>query len=255
MNRKTKDFLRDLNQKFYATFAGEFANSRGRTEPGFERVLAQVEPGSRVLDLGCGHGRVAFLLPAGCSYTGVDFSAEMLAQVDAGGQERAMRFVTADLLSEDWPATVGSQYDWITIRAVLQHIPGYTARARILRQAAALLAPGGHIVLANWQFLAAKRLHRRIQVWSEVGLSEAEVETGDYLLDWQRGGRGLRYVHLVDAAETARLAADAGLTITELFRADGRENNLTLYALLSWSKKELAPQRRQEKMGLWEFTG
>ncbi|MEA3308796.1 MAG: class I SAM-dependent methyltransferase [Chloroflexota bacterium] len=233
MDKKIRDFLRDLNQQFYATFAGEFANSRGRTEPGFERVLSQVEPGNRVLDLGCGHGRVAFLLPKGCSYTGVDFSTEMLAQVGANSQERDMRFVAADLLSEDWPATVGNQYDWITIRAVLQHIPGYAARARILQQAVALLAPGGHIVLANWQFLAAQRLHRRIQEWSEVGLSEAEVETGDYLLDWQRGGRGWRYVHLVDTAETAQLAADAGLTITALFRADGRENNLTLYAVLS----------------------
>ena len=244
MDKKTRDFLRDLNQKFYATFAGEFANSRGRTEPGFERVLAQVAPGSQVLDLGCGHGRVAFLLPAGCSYTGVDFSTEMLAQVKAGGQERDMRFVAADLLSEDWPADVGGPYNWITIRAVFQHIPGYAARTRILRQATTLLAPGGRIVLANWQFLAAKRLHRRIQAWSEVGLSETEVENGDYLLDWQRGGRGWRYVHLVDEVETKRLAADAGLTIREMFRADGRENNLTLYAVLSRSKKELTPQKR-----------
>ncbi|MCD4738092.1 MAG: class I SAM-dependent methyltransferase [Anaerolineae bacterium] len=240
MDKQIRDFLRDLNQKFYDTFAGEFASSRGRTEPGFERLLAQVKPGSRVLALGCGHGRVAFLLPAGCSYTGVDFSTKMLAQVKASGQERDMRFVVADLSSESWPADVGGQYDWITIRAVFQHIPGYTARTRILRQATTLLAPGGRIVLANWQFLAAKRLHRRIQAWSEVGLSETEVENGDYLLDWQRGGRGLRYVHLVGEAETKRLAAGADLTITEMFRADGRENNLTLYAVLSWSKKRVS---------------
>jgi SAM-dependent methyltransferase len=221
-----------VNRQFYEEFAGHFAESRGDTEPGLERVLADVTEKSRVLDLGCGHGRVSLMLPGDCYYTGVDFSPQMLAQVSKTVYLRNACLVAADLLDPHWPKAVGQSYDWIVIRAVFHHIPDYAIRTRILRQAADLLAPAGRIILANWQFMELQRLRRRRQPWERIGLSEADVEEGDYLLDWQRGGHGLRYVHLVDEDETRRLAADADLRIRDLFRADGRDNNLTLYAVL-----------------------
>ena len=231
--------LGNLNQEFYDTFAGAFANSRGVTEPGLERVLAQVRPGARVLDLGCGHGRVGLLLPPGCAYVGLDFSGEMLAlareRAETAGSTAC--FCEADLLSAEWPALAGGPYDWIILRAVLHHIPGYRTRLDIVRRAAALLAPGGRIMLANWQFLSVERLRQRLHPWSEIDLSPEDVESGDYLMDWRREGYGFRYVHLLDEAETRRLASAAGLRLDDLFRADGRENNLTLYALLKKMNK------------------
>jgi hypothetical protein len=68
--------------------------------------------------------------------------------------------------------------------------------------------------------------------WDAVGLLPDDIEPGDYLLNWKREGYGLRYVHLIDEEETASLAASVGLTIETLFRADGHNNNLTLYAVL-----------------------
>ncbi len=233
MRDEITTYLRNLNRDFYNEFAEHFADSRGRTEPGLERILHRIVPGDRVLDLGCAHGRVAALLPQDCTYVGLDFSAEILALADpevADGVET--RFAALDLMDPTWVDHVRGPFDWLIARAVFHHLPGYVTRVRVLRQAASLLASKGRIVLANWQFLSTKRLHRRIQEWSEIGLSKDDVEPGDYLLDWRRGGRGFRYVHLVDEAETQQLAEDAGLTIEELYRADGRENNLTLYAVL-----------------------
>jgi SAM-dependent methyltransferase len=228
--------LATLNREFYDAFADAFAGSRGRTEPGLERALARVEPGSRVLDVGCGHGRVATLLPSGTHYVGLDFSPEMLALAEekaAGRPSVHSDFVAADLLDPHWERRIDGTFDWIVFRAVLHHVPGYANRLRILRQAARLLAPGGHILLANWQFLRLERLRRRLQPWEEAGLLEADVEAGDYLLDWRRQGRGLRYVHLVDEVETLRLAQEADLKVEALFSADGRNDDLTLYAILT----------------------
>ncbi len=242
MRAEVMDRLNRLNRKFYGELAGVFAASRGDTEPGLQRICAEIRPGARVLDLGCGQGRLAMMLPPGCHYVGLDFSVEMLAQFSSVSNatssssektEGTIRFVVGDLLDSSWPALVEDRYDWIIMRAVLQHIPGSIQRREVLKRAVGLLVPQGRVLIANWQFLDSERLRRRLLPWEVIGLCNDDVEPGDYLLDWQREGYGIRYVHLIDETETALLATSAGLHIDMVFRADGHHNNLTLYAVLS----------------------
>ncbi len=225
--------LNELNRAFYEQFAASFTASRAPTEPGLQRALSPVRPGDRFLDLGCGPGRVVWMLPPGCHYVGGDFSTSLLARAreKTASAPVTTRFVQLDLLSEDY-AALGREFDWILLRAVLHHIPGAAHRRRIVTQAAQLLAPRGRLILANWQFLNIPRLRKRVQPWETIHLTPQDVEPGDYLLDWRRDGYGLRYVHLINEAETRALAEAAGLRIGSLFRADGHTNDLTLYAVL-----------------------
>jgi tRNA (uracil-5-)-methyltransferase TRM9 len=237
MDEQVQERLRELNRHLYNTFASAFSASRAETEPGFERIVAQMAPGDRVLDLGCGQARLARLVPEGCGYVGVDFSEEMVRKAREGLAEREapvrdVRFITADLVTDAWEEQVGGAFDWVVLRAVLHHIPGFASRRRVVERATRVLAPDGRLVLANWQFLQVERLQRRLLPWSTLDLTQDEVEPGDYLLDWQRQGRGLRYVHLVDEEELRTLAREVGLKIVSLFRADGHTNDLTLYAVL-----------------------
>ena len=135
-------------------------------------------------------------------------------------------------MSDTWSADLDPPYDVVLARAVLHHIPGYANRLRVLQQAAALLSMDGRIWLANWQLLNAERFRRRLQPWESIGLTETDIEVGDCLLDWRREGLGLRYVHHIDVDEAQRLASDANLRIVEMFTADGREKNLTLYTVM-----------------------
>jgi hypothetical protein len=75
-------------------------------------------------------------------------------------------------------------------------------------------------------------MRRKIVDWAEASIAEESLEPGDYLLDWKREGRGLRYCHLVDEAEVQRLAAGSGFRVRETFCAGGREGNLSLFAIL-----------------------
>lgn len=235
MREEVVDLLKNLNRQFYDDFAESFAASRGNTEPGLDHLLASVQPGDRVLDLGCGQGRIARLLPPRCSYTGVDFSAKMLAiaQQQAGEAGVQARFLLGDLLAPIWPVDAADGYRWVILRAVLHHVPGAQNRQAVVAHAARTLLAGGQLIIANWQFLEIERLRRRLLPWNSIGLTPDDVEPGDYLLDWQRDGFGMRYVHLVDEDETLTLAHSAGCQVETLFRADGHHNNLTLYALLN----------------------
>jgi hypothetical protein len=73
------------------------------------------------------------------------------------------------------------------------------------------------------------RLRARIRPWKTIDLSDDEVEPGDYLLDWRRGGYGLRYVHHFDEGELSILADEAGFEVRETFYSDGENSRLGLY--------------------------
>jgi hypothetical protein len=91
------------------------------------------------------------------------------------------------------------------------------------------LASNGKFILSNWQFLNSAKLWARIQPWERIGLTSADVDAGDYLLDWRRGGEGLRYVHQFKEEELAGLAHESGFEIVASFYSDGEGGKLGLY--------------------------
>jgi hypothetical protein len=117
-------------------------------------------------------------------------------------------------------------------------VPGFDLRARVLRGIGSLLKTTGYAIVSTWRFLAHERLRRKIVDWDELGIDEDELDRGDYLLDWRRGGRGLRYCHLVDEEEVEQLAAASGFRVRETFRAGGREGDLSLFAVLDRCPQE-----------------
>jgi SAM-dependent methyltransferase len=221
-----------LNRTFYEQLADPFARSRAAPQPGFTRLLDWLpDPCQRVLDVGCGNGRFAdFLRGNGvtAAYVGVDFSLTLLDK--AGGQPDRI-FHACDLSQPGCLADLG-QFDLVVCLAVLQHIPGRANRQRLLSEMGACLAKNGRIFLSNWQFMDSPRQRRKRQAWPQIGLSPDDVEANDYLLNWQRGGYGLRYVCQIDADETTFLAQAANLRQVAQFRSDGREGNLSLYTVL-----------------------
>lgn len=223
--------LVDLNATFYDRFAAPFAASRATPQPGFERLLNYLwaDPAA-VLDVGCSDGRFArFLWDRGrvVDYTGVDFSPALLSVTGETG-----RFLRRDLSCPRSLNGLG-QFDLVVCLSTLHHIPGHANRARLLTEMRDCLKGDGYVALANWQFAGNARQQHKLRPWSAVGLAQSDVEDNDYLLSWQRGGVGLRYVALLDTAVTDRLAAEAGLRIVDQYRSDGREGDLNLYTILA----------------------
>jgi 2-polyprenyl-3-methyl-5-hydroxy-6-metoxy-1,4-benzoquinol methylase len=229
MDADTAKRLLDINRQFYQTFAGAFSETRGRVQPGVRRLMERIPADADVLDIGCGNGNLgAALRETGHTgrYVGVDFSPGLLQAAQHGQDE----YLQADLSEAGWAeALAGRRFPVVTCFAVLHHIPGASRQTALLRQAAGLLAEGGRLFVSNWQFLNSARLRGRIQAWERVGLQAAQVDEGDYLLDWRSGGEGLRYAHHFGEEELRRLAGEAGLEVEEVFWSDGETGNLGMY--------------------------
>lgn len=227
-----------LNSEFYQTFAIPFCETRGRLQPGALKALADLPSGATVLDLGCGNGELAReLMRRGHrgAYVGVDASPALLAKAQAAALPPTARFLAADLATPEWADALGGPYDRIFALAVLHHLPGAPLRTQFALQVSRLLAPSGRLILSTWNFLASQRLRARIVPWETLGLSPEEVDPGDFLLDWRRGGRGLRYVHHFEETELQCLAAEAGLVVAVTYLSDGREGRLGLYQV--WTRE------------------
>jgi SAM-dependent methyltransferase len=239
VNDETIERLLALNENFYSTFAEHFAASRSVSDPALTSILPYLPHRARVLDVGCGNGRLALLLDRerpGSAYVGVDVVPELVdearAQTDRPSRTE-VTFRVLDITGPSWTeALPGAPFDCVVALAVLHHLPSFDLRARVLRGIGALLEPDGHVIVSTWQFLARERMRRKIVDWQRVDIDVAELDPGDCLLDWRRGGRGLRYCHLVDDEELQRLAAASGLVVRETFRAGGREGDLSLFAIL-----------------------
>ena len=234
--------LDQINRTFYSTFAASFSETRESARE-LEVILPYIADGARVLDLGCGNGRVVALLARqqrNVTYVGIDSSEKLIARCrmqdaqSAGRKMQEAEFWVADIVEPDWiHKLTWASFDCVLLLAVLHHIPGGDVRARILCQARELLAPQGRIVVSTWQFMDNERMRKKIVPWSVVGIDERELEPGDALLNWKRDGEGLRYCRWIGEDEMRALAAQAGLSVVETFRAGGREGNLSLYGVLT----------------------
>lgn len=232
MNADTVRRLNALNHEFYRLTAADFDQTRQSAWSGWDGLLPYLRPPLRVLDAGCGNGRFGLYLwerlrPAGdaagaadawLAYHGVDSSPALLARAQAalaGRSGLAVQLEARDLL--ECPLETG-EYELVALLGVLHHIPSAANRRNLLSGLAARLAPGGLLVFTTWRFCDIPRLRERIVPWPDD--LAGQVEAHDYLLDWRRGERALRYCHYVDDAEHDALVAACGLRELARYRAD-----------------------------------
>jgi len=223
-----------LNHQFYQSFADDFSETRGRLQMGVLKVLERIPAKASVLDLGCGNGKVALHLAQNNfkgTYLGADFSLGLLnwATADIPDSFQA-DFRELDLTSSNWDEVLPpTQYNIILCFATFHHIPSHSLRVSLCNNIRNFLHNEGVLYISAWQFTRSERLIKKILPWDSVNISDDEVDEGDYLLDWQRGGSGTRYVHLFDTEELSQLAGSSRFKVIESFDSDGEGGNLGLY--------------------------
>jgi SAM-dependent methyltransferase len=192
--------------------------------------LLGLEPGMEVLDLACGHGRLANRLAArGARVTGLDRSPLFLekARADASALGVDVEYVEGDMREIPWGGRFDAVLNWFT---AFGYHPDDELRA-ILGGVRESLRPGGRFVLETISFTA---LAARFQ---PASVTERD---GDFLLEVRRleparggvrtefiairGGATRRYdvfVRMPTFTELRDWMLDAGFATVDAFGQDG----------------------------------
>jgi 2-polyprenyl-3-methyl-5-hydroxy-6-metoxy-1,4-benzoquinol methylase len=148
--------------------------------------------GSRVLDAGCGTGRVAIELAArGFSVTGMDLDERMLSAARAKAPE--LRWILADL--SEASAHLDSEFDVVALAGNVMIFVARGTEATVISQLASHLAPGG-LFVAGFQLTTGRlTLDRYDRACAAAGLELVDrwatwdcepFDGGDYAVSLHR---------------------------------------------------------------------
>jgi len=192
--------------------------------------LLGLEPGTEVLDLACGHGRLANRLARrGARVTGLDRSALFLekARADAAALGVEVEYVEGDMRELPWRGRFDAALNWFT---AFGYHPDDELRA-ILRGVREALRPGGRFALETISYPA---------LWARFQRASVTERDGDFLLEVRRleparGGAQTEFIAIRDGVtrrydvfvrmptftELRDWMLGAGFTSVEAFGGDG----------------------------------
>lgn len=210
MKREYADYLLKKTKQDYNRIAQEFSSSRRFIWKDLEFLIQYTMPGDRVLDLGCGNGRLFQILKdMEIEYFGVDVS-EKLIEIAKKRYHQA-KFQVADALNLPFP---NNYFDKIYSIAIFHHIPSEKFRLRFLKEAKRVLKPGGLLILTVWKIRQLKsiKLILKYSFLKILGLSQ--LDFGDILNPW--GKKCKRYVHNFSQRGLRKLLEKSSFKIKEI---------------------------------------
>jgi SAM-dependent methyltransferase len=178
----------------WTSLAAQGRNVHGEAD--LVETLLRESGGTRVLDAGCGTGRVAIeLAQRGFSVTGADADADMLAAAKA--KAPALTWLEADLA--DLPDRLDAEFDLVVLAGNVMIFLAPDTEQRVLSQLVARLVTGGLLVagfqlrpdrlsLAEYDRLCASVGLEAIARWATW--DRQPFADGDYAVSVHQRGEG-----------------------------------------------------------------
>lgn len=135
-----------FDEDYLYFYEAMLADIRSDSETELIWRLLDLRPGMRILDLACGHGRIANRLAArGCQVTGLDATPLFLehARRDAATRGVTVDYVDGDMRRLPWTRHFDRVINWFTAFGYFDD-PG---NRQVLTQIAQVLKPGGRVAV------------------------------------------------------------------------------------------------------------
>ena len=227
MDKEYAKYLLERTRQDYNLIAEQFSSSRRFIWKGLEPLYYYALSKDKVLDLGCGNGRLLQIFKEiDIKYTGVD-SSEKLIEIAKKTYPNAI-FQVAEALHLPFP---NNDFDKVFSVAVLHHIPSKELRLQFLEGVKRVLKPEGLLILTVWDLYRWRgwKLILKFSILKLLGRSKLDFE--DIFVPW--GKTCQRYIHCFTNKELKKLLEKAGFKIKEtgiLKMPEGKETNIYIIA-------------------------
>ena len=216
----------------YNLIAEDFSRTRWNIWAEFNIFREYVADGDKVLDVGCGNGRLLELLKdKKINYTGVDLSEKLIGL--ARNRYPQNSFLVADNLNLPFPA---NSFDKVFSIAVLHTIPSQELRKKAIAELKRVLKVDGLLFITVWDIWRKDTLPLLLKYSFLKLIGKSKLDFGDAFVPW--ANKTERYYHFFAKKELVSLAKEAGLNIIKKGVAKnerGRRSNIYLIT------KKLAP--------------
>ena len=226
MNPSYAKYLIEKTKDYFDKNVDSFSGSRNRLWPEFEELKKYMKGGEKILDLGCGNGRLFELFKnRNVKYTGVDTSVEF---IERAREKYGDYFVVADAFNLPFS---DNSFDSIWAIAFFHHIPSKQLRLKILKEIKRVLKKDVKIIATCWNFyqLHYLRILLKFTFRKLFGLSRLDFK--DVLLSPKKL-KIQRYYHAFTKKELKKLFQKAGFKIEELryLKRNGKKTNILIVA-------------------------
>lgn len=220
MDKLTQKYLLDLVKLNYEEIAGGFSQTRtNRSWPELLKLTKLVKDGDRILDIGCGNGRLLEILSGKeVEYLGVDNSQELIKIAKARFPDKT--FLLGNILELN--KILEKKFDHISCVAVLHHLPGKDLRIEALKQMKEKINENGKIIITVWNLWHQAKFRKLIYKFAVLKIfGKSQMDFGDIIFDWKNGrGEGIsrRYYHAFTKNGLKKIIWSAGLKLEKLYK-------------------------------------
>jgi len=231
MNKETSRKILNSNTKTWNFIAKEFELTRHYSWD-LEEYAKFTRPGMKILDLGCGNGRLIELLKdRKIDYTGIDNSKELIGL--AKGKYPNQKFLIGNALNLPFK---NNSFDVIYSIAVFHHIPSKKLRLKFLKEARRVLKKDGKIVLTVWNLWQRKYLSSIVKYSLLKLTGKSKLDFGDLYIPWQN--KYQRYHHAFTKRELVKLFKKAGFNIEKRKYLKRNKKKVNILIVANIDKKE-----------------
>lgn len=200
----------------YEIIADHFSQTRYRDWPEFAVFKKYIKSGDKVLDAGCGNGRLFdYLKELEVEYQGVDISPKLIDKAKSKYPEA--KFEVADILSLPF---ADQQFAVLLSIATLHHVPSTEYQKQVIKDFNRVLQPGGYLMITVWN-LAQEEMNKalsKLPVGDIIKKENGQIK--DVLRPWKNPqGQILakRYLHGFSQSELEQLVSSQGFKLIESF--------------------------------------
>lgn len=206
----------------YNQIAEHFSATRYQPWSEWQLFLEYIKAGQKILDLGCGNGRLffSFLKDYSVEYYGIDNSEKLIeiaqkrifkSQFSIFKEFSSPNFQIADITDLPYQDNF---FDVVISIAAFHHLPNKELRLKSLRGIYRVLKPGGHLLMTNW--------HLWHQPYFKYFFNQffQKISIKDFFVPWKSPSGKIqcqRYYHAFTTGELNKLLSQAGFKAEKVF--------------------------------------